>query len=122
MAGSAHHVIRVSNRFPKLWWLPGNGYGNGLEDSAWAAILDVRDESVADWVLAALLDVGAPAYAAALPRQQSRRSTATRPGRRHMRPPVVRIWVGASAHATAEETILQRLPALIDRFGASAIR
>jgi hypothetical protein len=121
MAGSAQQVMRHSSRFSRLWWLPGNGHGNGLDDTAWAAILDVRDALVANEVLDGLRSAGVPAYAAALPRRQARHRRSGERGLAANEPPM-RIWVGASAHATAEERLIGLAPVLVGRFGATALR
>ena len=47
----------------RLWWLPAGGYGNGLDDAAWAPVLEVSERIVPD-VLGALADAGVPGYAA----------------------------------------------------------
>ncbi len=47
----------------RLWWLPAGGYGNGLDDAAWAPVLELSGQVVAD-VLRALADAGVPGYAA----------------------------------------------------------
>lgn len=105
MAGTAHASMHHAKALPRLWWLPANGYGNGLDDSSWAPILDVRDQLVATAVLDVLGAAGAPAYGAPL-------SGEGLPGRRPWR-----VWVGASAHGRAEFALLAALPGLIERFG-----
>jgi hypothetical protein len=33
-------------RFGRLWWLPAGGHGNGLDDCAWAPVLQVSGQIV----------------------------------------------------------------------------
>ena len=47
----------------RLWWLPPGGDGNGLDDTAWAPVLEISEHVVPD-VLRALADAGVPGYAA----------------------------------------------------------
>jgi hypothetical protein len=30
----------------RLWWLPSGGYGNGLDDDAWAPLLEISEQVV----------------------------------------------------------------------------
>ena len=89
----------------RLWWLPAAGYGNGLDDAAWAPILEVSEQIVPD-VLRALANAGVPGYAA----------PAHPPGYRlrdrSRRPETYRLWVGASAHGRAEEVLVAVMPRL----------
>lgn len=96
MAGQVSVISAGS--FGRLWWLPANGRGNGLDDDGWVAMLDLGDDELADEVLATLARAGVPAYAAPL-FARDRGTT--------------RIWVGASAHGRAEATLLATLPALL---------
>jgi hypothetical protein len=100
MSASISRPARQSQRFGRLWWLPPHGLGNGLDDDAWAPILDVPADLVTP-LLAALRAAAVPAYAAAAPVPPSRRAVRA-PG-----PPGHRIWVGSSAHARAEETLIK---------------
>ena len=89
----------------RLWWLPAGGYGNGLDDAAWAPILEISEQIVPD-VLRALADAGAPGYAApAHPPGQRLRD-------RSRQPETYRLWVGASAHGQAEEVLVSVMPRL----------
>jgi hypothetical protein len=36
-------VSKQSARQGRLWWLPAGGYGNGLEDAAWAPVLGIGE-------------------------------------------------------------------------------
>ena len=47
----------------RLWWLPAGGFGNGLDDAAWAPVLEISEQIVPD-VLRALANAGVPGYAA----------------------------------------------------------
>jgi hypothetical protein len=87
----------VQQQFGRLWWLPPGGLGNGIDDHAWAPILEVAGDLVAP-LLTALRAAGVPAHAGAV-----------RPGAvpaRH------KLWVGTSAYGRAEETLIAALPAL----------
>jgi hypothetical protein len=76
-----------------MWWLPAGGFGNGLDDASWVAVVDVSDEQVAHEVLDKMLSAGVPAYAATLPRPE-----AVRPHSRRAVgvPAPFRIWAGAT--------------------------
>jgi hypothetical protein len=97
MSASISQPVRQPERFGRLWWLPPGGLGNGIDDSAWAPILEVDAGLVAP-LLAALRAAGVPAYAAS-----------TSPAL----VPCYRIWVGSSAHGRAEETLIAVMPSLI---------
>ncbi len=49
--------------FGRLCWLPAGGRGNGLDDDAWAPVLEISAAAVPS-VLAALGSASVPAYAA----------------------------------------------------------
>ena len=89
----------------RLWWLPAGGYGNGLDDDAWAPVLQVSHR-----VVPALLEVlrraGVPGYAAP-----------ARPGGARLRDRAGRLdsyqlWVGASAYGEAEAALMSAMPSL----------
>ena len=46
-----------------LWWLPSRGCSNGLDDDAWAPVLEVSERGVPP-LLRVLGEAGVPAYAA----------------------------------------------------------
>jgi hypothetical protein len=92
MAASVPRPVAQPQRFGRLWWLPSGGIGNGIDDDAWAPILDVTGGLVAP-LLAALHEAGVPGYAA--------RCRGAEPG--------CRLWVGSSAHGRAEETLIKVL-------------
>jgi hypothetical protein len=106
----------------RVWWLPSNGEGNGLDDAAWAPIADVAATLVAP-LLAILRAAGVPAYGAPASRPLMRRPRhAARPSQslagRSERPAhadpddVWHLWVGTSGHARAEEVLRTALPRL----------
>lgn len=89
----------------RLWWLPAGGYGNGLDDAAWAPVLEISEQVVPD-VLRALAGAGVPGYAApAYPPGYRLRD-------RSRQPEAYRLWVGASAHGRAEEVLVTVMPRL----------
>ena len=94
MSASIARPVAQPRRFGRLWWLPSGGIGNGIDDDAWAPILEVSADQVKP-VLAALRRAGVPGYAA------RRRGTARS----------YQLWVGSSAHGRAEETLIRTLPA-----------
>jgi hypothetical protein len=89
----------------RLWWLPIGGYGNGLDDTAWAPVLEISEHVVAD-VLGTLADAGVPGYAAPA------RPPGYRLRDRPRQPRTWRLWVGASAHGRAEEVLVAVMPRL----------
>jgi hypothetical protein len=105
MSGSISRPVPQPQRFGRLWWLPPGGMGNGIEDEAWAPILEVSADHVAP-LLAALRAAGVPAYAAAASPAPSRRTARAPTG------PGYRLWVGASAYGRAEETLITVMRAL----------
>jgi hypothetical protein len=128
MPASASRSLHQPERFGRLWWLPSNGLGNGLDDVAWAPLADIAG-SLVPGLLARFRAANVPAYAApaAPPSRRARRarragqaSQAGRAGavgqpRRRERDgdQMFRIWVGTSAYGRAEETLRVALPALL---------
>ena len=92
-------------RSGRLWWLPAGGFGNGLDDAAWAPVLGVSEQIVPD-VLRVLANAGVPGYAAPA------HSAGWRLRGRSRRPETYRVWVGASAHGRAEEVLVAVMPRL----------
>jgi hypothetical protein len=92
MPASIARPVAQPQRFGRLWWLPSGGIGNGIDDDAWAPILDVTTDLVAP-LLAALREAGVPGYAA----------------RRRGAEPGYQLWVGSSAHGRAEEALMKAL-------------
>ena len=93
------------NRFSRLWWLPADGYGNGLDDRAWAPALQIS-ERIVPQVLKVLRDAAVPAYVA--PAREPR----PRPNSRGQQPKSYQLWVGASAYGRAEAALLAVMPQL----------
>jgi hypothetical protein len=87
--------------FGRLWWLPAGGYGNGLDDQAWAPVLQVSGRVVPQ-LLCALQEAAVPAYAARL------RDARDRGGQ----PESYQLWVGSSAYGRAEAVLLAVMPRL----------
>jgi len=92
MSASVSRPVTQPQRFGRLWWLPSGGISNGIDDDAWAPILEVTADEVTP-LLAALRTAGVPAYAA-----HGRAADAS-----------YQLWVGSSAHARAEETLIRAL-------------
>ncbi len=89
----------------RLWWLPAGGHGNGLDDDAWAPVLEVSEQIVPE-LLSALRVAGVPAYAApARPAGGQLRDRARRPQG-------YQLWVGASAYGNAEAALVAVMPSL----------
>jgi hypothetical protein len=92
MPASISRPVAQPQRFGTLWWLPSGGISNGIDDHAWAPILDVSADLVAP-LLAALREAGLPGYAA----------------RRRAAEPSYQLWVGSSAYGRAEEALMKKL-------------
>jgi hypothetical protein len=116
VAGSQQHVVRDLQQFGRLFWLPAGGWGNGLDDGGWAAIIDVRSEHVATLLLMSLREAAVPAYAAVLPG-----SLRAGRGNSEAASPRVRIWVGAGGYGRGWSTVMRDMPALIERFGPQIV-
>ena len=97
-------VSRPAGQPSRLGWLPAGGYGNGLDDQAWAPALRVSEQVV---LLDGLRAAGAPACAARM------RPPLRRPWDRRRKPPdSCQLWVGASAYSRAEAALLAVMPRL----------
>jgi hypothetical protein len=105
MSASVSRPVTHAGRPGRLWWLPSGGYGNGLDDEAWAPVLEVSQQIVSA-LLARLCEAGIPAYAAPA------RSAAARLRDRTGRPESYRLWVGASAYGAAEAALVVVMPYL----------
>jgi hypothetical protein len=90
-------------RFGRLWWLPTGGYGNGLDDRAWAPALQISEQIVPQ-VLSALRAAGVPAYVARVRPSRQLRDRAVPEG--------YQLWVGAGAYGQAEAVLLAVMPQL----------
>lgn len=97
----------------RLWWLPPDGQGNGLDADTWAPILRL-DASLVDEVMRVLHDDGVPAYAAAAPprRAEDRRGRAGG-GRSGWPPARYQLWVGSTTYFRAEQSLMRALPSLL---------
>jgi hypothetical protein len=85
--------------------LPSAGSGNGLDDMAWAPVLEVSP-GIVPALLSCLREAGVPAFAApARPVAARLRDDLGRPG-------AFRLWVGASAYGTAEAALMDVMPRL----------
>ncbi len=105
MAASASRPLRQPERFGRLWWLPGDGEGNGLDDTGWAP-LAVGDIAVIRALIAELASAGVPAFAAPVTRRPPRRGKRSGAGR-------FQLWVGTSRYSRAEDVLRVKLPALL---------
>jgi hypothetical protein len=105
MTASVSRPAVQLSRFERLWWLPAGGYGNGLDDRAWAPALQISEQIVPQ-VLDALRDAGVPAYAARV------RAPLRRSQDRVRQPDSYQLWVGASAYSRAEAALLAVMPRL----------
>lgn len=90
----------------RLWWLPGDGCGNGIDDDAWAPVLEVVYQAV-PVLLGILREAGVPAYAAPV-RPVTARLKGGTPGE----PESYRLYVGSSAYGEAEAALLAAMPLL----------
>jgi len=107
-----------AGRLGRLWWLPADGRGNGLDDDAWAPVLEVSQQIVPE-LLNVLRAAGVPAYAAPARSPGAR----LRDGTGH--PESYQLWVGASAYGEAETALITAMPYLMReaaRHGDSAWR
>jgi len=109
MTAQASRPAAQLHRFGRLWWLPVGGYGNGLDDEAWAPALQVSGQVVQE-LLAALREAAVPAYAARVggPRELG------------SRPESYQLWVGASGYGRAEAVLLAVMPRLAREAEAQA--
>jgi hypothetical protein len=115
MAAPVSRPAQNGRPLGRLWWLPAGGYGNGLDDSAWAPVLEVS-EQIIPHVLGVLRDAGVPAYAA--PACQASDMLRDRSGR----PAGYKLWVGASAYGRAETVLVAAMPSLVREAAGSAWR
>jgi hypothetical protein len=105
MTASASRPVAHAGRFGRLWWLPADGHGNGLDDESWAPVLEVSRQ-VVPTLLGVLRQAGVPAYVA--PAGSAR----TRPREVKGRPESYQLWVGASAYGRAERALITVMPYL----------
>jgi len=105
MTASVSRPAQQLGRFGRLWWLPAGGYGNGLDDQAWAPALQISEQIVPQ-VLDDRRDAAVPAYAARVC------PPLRKPRDRGQEPDSYQLWVGASAYSRAEATLLAVMPRL----------
>jgi len=105
MSASVQWSVEQLRPFGRLCWLPAGGRGNGLDDDAWAPVLEISQAAVPS-VLAALGSASVPAYAA------PGGSAGPRCSGRAREPGSCQLWVGASAYGRAEVVLLAVMPHL----------
>jgi len=105
MSASVQCSVEQLRPFGRLCWLPAGGFGNGLDDDAWAPVLEISETAVPS-VLAALGSASVPAYAA------PGGSAGPRCSGRPLEPGSCQLWVGASAYGRAEAVLLAVMPHL----------
>jgi hypothetical protein len=105
MSASASRPIGQPERFGRLWWLPDQGEGNGLDDTGWAP-LAVGDIGVIRALVAELRVAGVPAFAAPVTRRPPRRRQRGRSDR-------YQLWADTSRYCRAEDILRVKLPALL---------
>jgi hypothetical protein len=98
--------LEFSSPAGRLWWLPAGGQGNGLDDRAWAPVLEISEQSVPR-LLGALRDAAVPAYAA--PAGRTARWLRDGSGL----PAAWQLWVGASAYGRAEAALVAVMPSIM---------
>jgi hypothetical protein len=102
MMASVSRPLAHAGQPGRLWWLPAGGQGNGLDDDAWAPVLEI-DRQIVQALLDVLRDVGVPAYAAPADARLRRRTA---------HPETYRLWVGASVYGEAERALIAAMPNL----------
>jgi len=102
MTAPVSRPVAQAGRFGRMWWLPTDGYGNGLDDESWAPVLEVSREIVPP-LLAVLRQAGVPAYVA---RARARLREV------EGQPESYQLWVGASAYGEAEKALIAAMPYL----------
>lgn len=104
MSASVQRPFEELHPFGRLCWLPAGGRGNGLDDDAWAPVLEISAAAVPS--LAALGSASVPAYAA------PGGSAGPRCSGRAREPGSCQLWVGASGYGRAEAVLLAVMPHL----------
>ena len=105
MAGAVHRPLLSDGARNRLWWLPEGGYDNGLDDDAWAPVLEVEPRVLMP-LLNLLRAADVPAYAAPAD------TVAHRLRRRDPAVTLYRLWVGSSAYGKAEAALIVIMPLL----------
>lgn len=116
MAGSSHRAVHDLSGYGRPFWLAPGGWGNGLDDASWVAVVDVGGDHAASLLLMALRDRLVPGYAARL------RPPLGTSGRSRLRDAPVRVWVGAGSYGKGQSVILEVLPDLVARLGPGVLR
>ncbi len=97
MSVALSRPVSQPQRFGRLWRLPANGHGNGLDDAGWVPVAGVSGP-LAEPLLAAFGAASVPADAAPAAGYRRPRGTAARQDHR--------IWVRTSAYGRAEQALL----------------
>jgi hypothetical protein len=106
MAAPVTRPVQVNaGGFTRLWWLPADGHGNGLDDTAWVPVLEIS-ERIVPRLLGVLRDAGVAGYAA--PARLAEDRLRDRSGRAAG----WQLWVGASGYGRAETVLLAAMPSL----------
>ncbi|HTT54790.1 MAG TPA: hypothetical protein VMH35_25635 [Streptosporangiaceae bacterium] len=105
MTASVSRLAGQPTRLGRLCWLPAGGYGDGLDDQAWAPVLRVS-EQVLPQALEGLRAAGASAYAAWV------RPPLHGPQDHVRKPGSYQLCAGASAYSRAGATLLAVTPRL----------
>lgn len=102
MSMSTHRTVPELTQRGRLWWLPASGVGNGLDADNWAPVVEVEVQLV-PIVLERMRARGVPAFAAPAA------SFARRLRAHALVAGSYRIWVASTAHAAAEDVLMQVL-------------
>jgi uncharacterized protein YfiM (DUF2279 family) len=94
-----------AGKFARLWWLPADGYGNGLDDTSWVPLLEIS-ERIVPRLLGVLREAGVAGYAASAWLAEDRIRD------RSGRAAAWQLWVGASGYGRAETVLLAAMPSL----------
>jgi len=102
-----------TERRGRLWWLPADGCGNGLDDGAWAPVLEVSHQAVPA-LLEVLREAGIPAYAAPI-----RPALARLKEQAQKQAEGYRLYIGTSAYGRAEAVLLAAMPLVTRSVGTA---
>jgi hypothetical protein len=111
MSAPVSAPAQQTERRGRLWWLPADGCGNGLDDDASAPVLEVSHQTVPA-LLEILREADIPAYAAPI-----------RPVLARLKEPApeqaqgYRLYVGTSVYGEAEAVLLAEMPLLTRNAG-----
>ncbi len=101
MSGT-QHIPDPGSDWRKAFWVPPNGFGNGVGAEAWAELADLPEEELAS-VLFTLVEAGIGGYVA-VPRALRGRS-----------PLMYRLWVDSLQYGRAEDILMELLATLHGR-------